>query len=45
MFGLFEKDKPMTMPEAVQEFERQLQACIVQARLRGVYVRVMVDAL
>jgi hypothetical protein len=46
MLGLFGKDKaPKTMVEAVSEFERQLTAAVVQARLKGVYSRVMVDAL
>jgi hypothetical protein len=44
MFG-FSKDKPLTMVEAVSEWKRNLQAAIIQARLNGVYVRVMIDEL
>jgi hypothetical protein len=39
------EDKPMTMPQAVAEWQRNLQAAIIQARLNGVYVRVMIDGL
>jgi hypothetical protein len=36
MFNIFGKDKAPTMPQRVAEFARQLQNCIIQARLQNV---------
>jgi hypothetical protein len=45
MFGLFEREKPMTMVQAVAHWERDLQAAVIAARLAGVYPRTMIEAL
>ena len=45
MFGLFEKEKPMTIVQAVAQWERDLTAAVVATRLAGVYPRTMVAAL
>jgi hypothetical protein len=45
MFGWNKEDKPMTMVQAVAQWERDLTAAVVAARLAGVYPRTMVFAL